>query len=88
MMTPAVMTPRRMVGMAYRFGNPQRDATSAPVHAPVPGSGTATNAKSPRQTPKVTRIFFFSSGRSSIASDVSAIPGATSPSQPVGCVAI
>ena len=47
-MIPAAMsTPSRMLGTALRIRMSSSAATSAPVHAPVPGSGMATKISSP-----------------------------------------
>ena len=48
MITPAVSTPSVTVISARLFFIPKSAATSDPVHAPVPGSGIATNRNSPR----------------------------------------
>lgn len=47
MMQPAMTTPRKMTGTARFKRMLSTAAISAPVHAPVPGSGMATKIKSP-----------------------------------------
>ena len=47
MMQPAMATPRKMTGTARFKRILSTAAMSAPVHAPVPGSGMATNSSSP-----------------------------------------
>ena len=47
MMQPAMTTPRKMTGTARFRRMLSTAAISAPVHAPVPGSGMATKIKSP-----------------------------------------
>lgn len=47
MMQPAMTTPRKMTGAARFKRILSTAAMSAPVHAPVPGSGMATNSSSP-----------------------------------------
>ena len=42
-MQPAIKTPMPMLATAYFRSSFIMAATSAPVHAPVPGSGIATN---------------------------------------------
>ena len=42
MIRPAVSTPAQIEIIAFFFDIPKTEATSAPVHAPVPGSGIAT----------------------------------------------
>jgi hypothetical protein len=44
---PAVITPSEMLGNEYLNLISKSDAASAPDHAPVPGSGMATNRNSP-----------------------------------------
>ena len=45
--SPAISTPRAIIGNAFLGGISKSDAISAPVQPPVPGSGIATNSKSP-----------------------------------------
>ena len=47
MMHPAMVTPRKMTGTARFRRISSTAAMSAPVHAPVPGSGMATKSSSP-----------------------------------------
>ena len=47
MMHPAMVTPSRMTGTARFRRISSTAAMSAPVHAPVPGSGMATKSSSP-----------------------------------------
>ena len=47
MIAAAASTPQTIAGMAFLSGSPISAATSAPVQAPVPGSGMATSRKSP-----------------------------------------
>ena len=47
MMRPAMVTPSRMTGTARFRRISSTAAMSAPVHAPVPGSGMATKSSSP-----------------------------------------
>ena len=47
MMHPAMVTPRKMTGTARFKRISSTAAMSAPVHAPVPGSGMATKSSSP-----------------------------------------
>ena len=54
MMHPAMTTPRKMAGKLLRSRIPSREATSAPVQAPVPGSGLATRIISPRNSPRAS----------------------------------
>ena len=48
MRNPAMSTPAKMEGRAFRSGMSKKAAASAPVQAPVPGRGTATKSMSPR----------------------------------------
>ena len=50
MITDASNTPQMIAGNALRNFTPTREAISAPVHAPVPGSGIPTNSKSPQNS--------------------------------------
>ena len=43
MIIPAVKTPDIIAGTAFLGGTSRKFAISDPVHAPVPGSGIATN---------------------------------------------
>ena len=65
MAIPAASTPAKMEGMAFRRGMSRKAAARAPVQAPVPGRGMATNSISPRYLYFVTfcpfRWAFFSS---------------------------
>ena len=45
--TPAMQTPIPMAGTAAYSRRPSMAATSAPVHAPVPGRGMATRMSRP-----------------------------------------
>mmetsp|Transcript_17666 Transcript_17666/g.39932 ORF Transcript_17666/g.39932 Transcript_17666/m.39932 type:complete len:275 (-) Transcript_17666:70-894(-) len=49
MIQAATHTPVKTEVTASRNSMPRRKATAAPVHAPVPGSGTPTNAATPIQ---------------------------------------
>ena len=44
---PARTTPTKLADKPDQNGMPRTDAMMAPVHAPVPGNGTATNSVSP-----------------------------------------
>ncbi len=58
MMAPAMTTPRKMAGTAWRIRISSRAATNAPVQAPVPGSGMATRITRPgRRYFRTTRPF-------------------------------
>ena len=46
-MPPATTSPSKIAGRAVRRRMSSRDATSAPVQAPVPGRGMATRTNSP-----------------------------------------
>ena len=46
--SPAVSTPRNIKKNDFFGLRPSKTAIKLPVHAPVPGSGIATNRKSPR----------------------------------------
>ena len=61
MMMPAVMTPQKIDSSARVLGIFSSVAISAPDHAPVPGSGTATNRYSPRRAYFVTSPLLLSS---------------------------
>lgn len=45
---PAHKTPAAITGKAFFIGNFKKFAINEPVHAPVPGSGIATNKNNPR----------------------------------------
>lgn len=47
MMIPAITTPQKITGTAFLSRRSISAAISDPVHAPVPGSGIATNSRSP-----------------------------------------
>jgi len=44
---PATMTPSAIYNVAQRLRMPKRNAATVPVHAPVTGSGMATNRARP-----------------------------------------
>ena len=58
--SPAISTPRAIIGNAFLGGISKSDAISAPVQPPVPGSGIATNSKSPHCLPRFILSRFFS----------------------------
>lgn len=45
--SPAKSTPKKLADTAAQNGISRMAATNAPVHAPVPGKGTATNSIRP-----------------------------------------
>lgn len=55
MIIPAVNTPKTIGGIAFLGDRSKKFAISDPVHAPVPGSGTATN----RYTPRIVAFWSF-----------------------------
>ena len=50
MITDAMHTPTTIAAKAFFQSMPRRDATRAPVHAPVPGSGIPTKSTSPQNS--------------------------------------
>ena len=58
--SPAPTTPQKIDAIAFALFISKRDATSAPVHAPVPGRGIATKMKSPQAAYFSIRGRFFS----------------------------
>ena len=65
MITDAMHTPTTIAPKAFFQSMPRRDATRAPVQAPVPGSGIPTKSTSPQNSYLLIRslllIAFFSS---------------------------
>ena len=51
MITDAMHTPTTIAPKAFFQSMPRRDATRAPVQAPVPGSGIPTKSTSPQNSP-------------------------------------
>ena len=48
MITPAIKTPRNADIKLLFLSSPKRIAIKHPVHAPLPGRGTATNKRIPK----------------------------------------
>ena len=62
MMSPAAITPAKIAGIACFHFRRNTAATSAPVHAPVPGSGIAKRTNSPKAA-YFSRTSIFDSAR-------------------------